>query len=116
MQKINHLKNRLANQERIIMDGAMGSEILHRGFPTTLPLWSAEVLLQRPAIVQHIHEDYIRAGAEIIITDTFRTTRRAFAKRGIAEQAAQTTRLACHMAQKAVENTATTHEVYIAGS
>lgn len=116
MQKIDNLTNRLANRECIIMDGAMGSEILHRGFPTTLPLWSAEVLLQRPEIVQQIHEDYIRAGAEIIITDTFRTTRRAFAKRGIAEKAAQSTHLACHLAQRAIEHTAAAHEVYIAGS
>jgi len=116
MQKIQRLKQRLANNETIIMDGAMGTEILNRGIPTTLPLWSAEALLQHPEIVQLIHEDYIHAGAEIIITDTFRTTRRAFAARGIADKATEMTLLACNIAQKAVENTKLAHEVYIAGS
>ena len=116
MQKIYNLKQRLANNETIIMDGAMGTEILNRGFPTTLPLWSAEALLEHPEIVQRIHEDYIQAGAEIIITDTFRTTRRAFAARGIADKATEMTLLACNIAQKAVENTQPDREVYIAGS
>ncbi len=116
MQKSLNLKNRLANDEIIIMDGGMGSEILHRGVATTLPLWSAEVLFHHPEIVQQIHEDYIRAGAEIIITDTFRTTRRALAKKGLADKATKITRLACNLAQKAAENTKPDHEVYIAGS
>ncbi len=116
MQKIQNLKKRLANNVTIIMDGGMGTEILHRGIPTTLPLWSAEVLLQRPEIVQQIHEDYIRAGAEIIITDTFRTSRRAFAKKGMTDKATEMTLLACTLAQKAVENMKPDHEVYIAGS
>jgi S-methylmethionine-dependent homocysteine/selenocysteine methylase len=116
MQKIQHLKQRLANNETIIMDGGMGTEILNRGFPTTLPLWSAEVLLQHPEIVQNIHEDYIRAGAEIIITNTFRTTRRAFAKKGMAEKATAITLLACERVHQAVANTKPAREVYIAGS
>ena len=116
MQKIYNLKERLTNNETIIMDGAMGTEILNRGFPTTLPLWSAEALLEHPEIVQRIHEDYIQAGAEIIITNTFRTTRRAFTARGIADKATEMTLLACNIAQKAVENTQPDREVYIAGS
>ena len=116
MQKISKLKQRLANNETIIMDGAMGTEILNRGIPTTLPLWSAEALLKHPEIVQLIHEDYIHAGAEIIITDTFRTTRRAFAARGIAAKATEMTLLACNIAQKAVENTQPDRAVSIAGS
>lgn len=116
MQKSQHLKKRLANNEMIIMDGGMGTEILRRGIPTTLPLWSAEVLLHHPEIVQHIHEDYIRAGAEIIITDTFRTTRRTFAKAGMVDTAMEMTLLACTLAHMAIESTKPNHEVYIVGS
>ena len=76
MNKANHLYTRLRQQEKLLLDGAMGTEILRRGIPTTLPLWSAEALLIHPQVVQNIHEDYIRCGAQIIITDTFRTTRR----------------------------------------
>ncbi len=116
MQKSLHLKQRLANNATIIMDGGMGTEILKRGVPTTLPLWSAEALLHHPEIVQQIHEDYIRAGAEIIITDTFRTIRRAFAKKDLAQQAPAMTHIACTLAQQAVEQTKPDHDVYIVGS
>jgi homocysteine S-methyltransferase len=110
------LKKRLAEGKRVLMDGGMGSEIEHRGFPTTLPLWSAEALLTHPEVVLQIYKDYIEAGAEIIITDTFRTTRRAFAQKGIAEQAAPTTALACTLAHQAREGTHSEREIFIAGS
>jgi homocysteine S-methyltransferase len=110
------LKQRLTAGEKLIMDGGMGSELERRGIATTLPLWSAEALFTHPEVVQQIHEDYIRAGAEIIITNTFRTTKRAFAKKGMAEQAASATALACTLAHQAIQNTHPDHEVYIAGS
>lgn len=94
----------------------MGTEILRRGIPTTLPLWSAEALLTRPEVVRSIHEDYIRAGAEIIITDTFRTTRWAFASVGMAEKAREASLLACRLARQAIQETQPDHPVYIAGS
>jgi len=116
MSKYRSLQNRLRQHEILIMDGAMGTEILHRGVSTTLPLWSAEALLTHPETVQHIHEDYIEAGAHIIITDTFRTTRRAFAKQGIADKAHEATILACRLVQQAIAHAQPDHEVYIAGS
>jgi S-methylmethionine-dependent homocysteine/selenocysteine methylase len=94
----------------------MGTEILHRGVQTTLPLWSAEALLTHPETVQRVHEDYIEAGAQIIITNTFRTTRRAFAKLGIADKASAATILACQLVKQAIEHVKPKHEVYIAGS
>lgn len=110
------LKKRLAMGESVLMDGGMGSEIEHRGFPTKLPLWSAQVLLTHPEVVLQIHKDYIEAGAEIITTDTFRTTRRAFAYKGIAEQAAAATALACSLAQEARASVRADRKVFIAGS
>ena len=116
LSKYSSLQNRLVQREILIMDGGMGTEILHRGEQTTLPLWSAEALLTNPETVQHIHEDYIKAGAQIIITNTFRTTRRAFAKQGISDKAQAATILACQLVQQAIERVSPGHEVYIAGS
>ena len=110
------LQNCLEQGEVLIMDGGMGTEILHRGVPTTLPLWSANALLTNPETVQRIHEDYIKAGAHIIITDTFCTTRRAFAKQGIADKARDAAMLACQLARQAIAQVQPEHEVYIAGS
>jgi len=110
------LKKRLTTGSPVLMDGGMGSEIEHQGVPTRLPLWSAEALLTHPEVVLHIHREYIAAGAEIIITNTFRTTRRAFALRGMADQAAGATALACSLAHKARTRACAQHEVFIAGS
>jgi homocysteine S-methyltransferase len=116
MHNYKQIQTRLQHKEKILMDGAMGTEILRRGLPTTLPLWSAEVLLTHPEIVQKIHEDYINAGAEIIITNTFRTTERAFAKGNIADKAHDTTVLACQLVHQAAEQIKPHRPVYIAGS
>ena len=116
MRQYRSLQSRLEEREILVMDGGMGTEILHRGIPTTLPLWSAEALLTHPEVVQHIHEDYIAVGAQIIITDTFRTTRRVFAKKGLADKAHAATILACQLVQQAIERVNPGHEVYIAGS
>lgn len=112
----NKLKELLQNKTPIIMDGAMGTEILNRGIATTLPLWSAEALFSHPKIIQDIYEDYIKAGAQIITTNTFRTTKRAFAKKGIADKAREATLIACKLTQQARENTNTLDKVFIAGS
>ena len=114
--KITKLKRRLLNHECILMDGAMGTEILNQGVETKLPLWSAEALLTHPEVVQKIHEAYIKAGAQIITTNTFRTFKRAFAKKGIADKARKATILACKLAQQAREKTKTLDKVFIAGS
>lgn len=98
------------------MDGGTGTEILRRGIKTTLPLWSAGVLLTNPEIIQQIHEDYIKAGAEIIITNTFRTTKRTFAKVGMAKKAKEMTILACKLARNAIKKVKPQHQVYITGS
>jgi S-methylmethionine-dependent homocysteine/selenocysteine methylase len=114
--KLDILKKRLQQKDIILMDGAMGTEILRRGIATTLPLWSAEALLTNPSLVQKIHEDYLTSGAEIMITNTFSTTRRNFEKKGIGEQARKATLLACRLAKQAKAHVASSHEVYLAGS
>ena len=116
-KKINTLKKRLQNREIILMNGATGTEILNRGFKTTLPLWSAEILLTNPEVVKQIHSDYIHAGAEIIITNTFRTTQRTFAKKGLSSnKAKETTLLACQLVKNAIKSTKPKQMVYVAGN
>ena len=60
----------------------MGTELDRRGVRTYLPLWSALGLIEHPDIVRDIHRDYAAAGADILITDTFRTTRRMLERAG----------------------------------
>lgn len=66
----------------ILMDGAMGTELLRRGIPTPLPLWSAPANVNHAPVVEAIHRDYVRAGCRLITTNTFRTSSYAMERCG----------------------------------
>lgn len=114
IKRIEKFRDNLSTGKVFILDGAMGTEISARGIKTTLPLWSAGSLLTNPQTVKQIHKDYINAGARIIITNTFRTTRRTFKKKNMADKAKQTTLLACKLAKEAVSESG--QDVLVAGS
>jgi S-methylmethionine-dependent homocysteine/selenocysteine methylase len=108
----------LANSAHLILDGATGTELNRRGVDTGLPLWSAKALInERDAgILQNIHEDYLRAGADIISTNTFRTHHRALAPSGNADRALELTRRAVDIARAAIANVAPDKPRFVAGS
>lgn len=54
-----------------IIDGGMGRELNRRGAPFRQPEWSALSLTEAPDIVRDTHLDFIRAGAEVIITNSY---------------------------------------------
>ncbi len=99
----------------VILDGAMGTELERRGAPVTLPLWSAQALMENPDLVRQIHYEYLEAGVDVITTNTFRTQRRTFAKIGRPELAERLTRLAVRLAREAVQEFPH-RQVRIAGS
>jgi len=66
------LAEKLARGETLILDGAIGTEILRRKVT-----WADHQLASRPDFVRGIHEDYVRAGADVISTNSFQLCRRA---------------------------------------
>ena len=108
----------LSQSARLILDGATGTELNRRGVDTGLPLWSARALInERDAkILQNIHADYLRAGADIISTNTFRTNRRALAPSGNADRALELTRRAVDIARAAIANVPADNPRFVAGS
>lgn len=69
----------------LILDGAMGTELIRCGLNLPLPLWSADINITHPLFVQKIHDQYIAAGSDIITTNTFRTTPYTYRKAGYTE-------------------------------
>ena len=69
-------------KETRILDGGMGQELLARGMEPNGTLWSANALLKINIInlLLDTHIDFIKAGAEVIVTTTF-TTRKIKIKR-----------------------------------
>lgn len=68
------LHDRLASGPPLVLDGAMGTELMRRGVDVSLPLWSAHALETGPEVIQTVHEEYAQAGADILTANTFRTT------------------------------------------
>ncbi len=108
----------LSQSEKLILDGATGTELNRRGVDTGLPLWSANALLNdRDAdILKQIHMDYLNAGADIITTNTFRTHRRALAPTGNADKALALTQRAVDIAREAIASTNSISSKFVAGS
>ena len=108
---------RLNSGPPVILAGAMGTQLLDRGLDLKLPLWSAEILELSPKIIEEIHKDYINAGAEIITTNTFRTTTRTFRKvfQDNIDKATEQAWNSCQIAVKAARKVAGKN-VFVAGS
>ncbi len=98
----------------LVIDGGMGTELERRGVPMDEVVWSGAAVLSHPEIVRTVHEDYIRAGADLIITNTFGSTRQMLAGAGLGAQVEQVHRRAVALAQDA--RAATDDRVGIAGS
>lgn len=108
----------LSQSHKLILDGATGTELNRRGVDTGLPLWSANALMNDhdAIILQQIHEDYLRAGADIITTNTFRTHRRALAPSGNADRAHELTGRAVDIVRAAIANLPSDKPRFVAGS
>src|SRR5438132_12025622 len=65
----------------LLMDGAMGTELQRAGIGENecYELWN----LTRPERVRTIHERYVSAGAECLLTNTFQANPRHLAKHGV---------------------------------
>ncbi|CAH6878627.1 Homocysteine S-methyltransferase [Vibrio chagasii] len=88
-----------------ILDGGMGRELKEIGAPFSQPLWSAQSLIEAPDFVSQAHQNFVDAGAEIIITNSyacvpFHLGEELFAQRGF-ELAALSGELARAVADQA---------------
>ena len=65
-------------KETRILDGGMGQELLARGMKPNGTLWSANAILDTDyhKLLEDTHKDFVKAGAEVIVTTTFTTRRK----------------------------------------
>lgn len=98
----------------MILDGGMGQELINRNASGQGVLWSAKALFDFPDAVQAIHEDYIRAGADIITTNSYSCIRNNFEPEGLVDRLGEMNRLAAQLAHRARDSCG--KPVLIAGS
>ncbi len=102
-------------QGPLLADGAMGTLLYSR-----LPGAAArarcfdEVTLSRPELVRAIHQEYIRAGAQVIETNTFGANRAKLANYDLADKVRQINMSAARLGREAREITG--ESVFLAGA
>jgi homocysteine S-methyltransferase len=113
---VSRLEQRLARGDVVVLDGATGTELERRGVPMDGQAWSGVANLTHPDVVRQIHEDYIRAGADVVITNTFATARSLLDAAGLGERVAEVNRRAVELAREARDRAAGGRDVWVAGS
>ncbi|MCK9460407.1 MAG: homocysteine S-methyltransferase family protein [Proteobacteria bacterium] len=90
----------------LILDGAVGTRLDDRGADTGAPLWSGRAPLEHTALLESIHAEHAAAGADLLTTCTFRTTRWTFASAGRPDgRWRDAARAAVEIARRAAEPT-----------
>ena len=115
MESGNVLARRLANGEIVVLDGAVSTELQRRGVPVDETSWFGSANLRYLDVVQALHEDYIRAGADVIIANTHSTNRAGLEPAGLGDQVEELNRRAVRAAIEARQAVAE-RPVAIAGS
>ena len=97
-----------------ILDGGMGQELLARGMKPNGTLWSANALLKDEyhQLLLDTHLDFIKSGAEIIVTTTFTTRRLRLRDNRIEDKFEYLNTKAGEIAKKAKEKNP---HIFIAG-
>ena len=107
---------RLTDGGVVVIDGGMGSELEARGAPMDHEAWCGLANLDAPDLVRAIHEDYVRAGADVIIANTFPTNRAAMAAAGFGDRVEEMNRAAVGAALEALDRAEDGRDVAVAGS
>ena len=110
------LRARLGRGEVLILDGGTGTELQSRGVPMHGFAWSAAALDTHPETVRAVHEDYIRAGADVLIANTYSTAPHVLERAGLGDRVQALNRRAVALAQEARDNAAPGRPVAVAGS
>jgi methionine synthase I (cobalamin-dependent)/5,10-methylenetetrahydrofolate reductase len=95
----------------LLADGAMGTMLNAHGI--SFEKCFDELNLTNPAVVAEIHREYIEAGAQIILTNTFSANRFKLEKQGLAEKLDEINRAGVELAKRVAA--ASFKDVLIAG-
>jgi 5-methyltetrahydrofolate--homocysteine methyltransferase len=98
------------NGDVLVADGATGSNLIARGLPSgvTAESW----VMEQPDRVVQLHRDFILAGADIILTNTFNATSIRLKNSPLEGKSDLVNKKAVELAKMAVGDA----QVYIAGS
>jgi homocysteine S-methyltransferase len=112
---MSRLAERLHNQEILLLDGGVSTEIRRRGVALDKNVWSGLTTKTHPDEVRQVHADYIQAGAQIITANTYSTARHVLESINLGHESKLLNLKSVQLAQQARDEVAQ-EEVFIAGS
>lgn len=98
------IKNKIENGEVVLLDGGTGSEIERQGVQMNDKAWCGIAHMEQPEVVRQVHESYIRAGADVIIANTFGTASHVLKRLGLLDKVAEINQSAVTLALEARDN------------
>ena len=98
-------------QSLVLFDGAMGTMLYARG--VFINQCYDELNVRSPDLVRDVHRAYVKAGAEVLETNSFGANRLKLAQFGLAAQTHELNQRAAELAREAAEEG---HDVLVAGA
>ncbi|MDD7545242.1 homocysteine S-methyltransferase family protein, partial [Actinobacillus porcinus] len=87
-----------------ILDGGMSRELMRLNAPFKQPEWSALSLYEKPSAVQQVHEEFIKAGAQVITTNSYAVVPFHIGEQRFQADGKMLSDLAGRLAKSAVKN------------
>lgn len=54
-----------------LLDGSIGQELVKRSGDRATPLWSTSVMIEKPGLIEQVHQEYFELGATVATTNTY---------------------------------------------
>lgn len=87
----------------LLLDGGLSNVLESAGFALNHALWSAKLIESHPESIVNAHLDYLKAGAQCIITSSYQASIRGLMNNGANQQSAETLILkTVELAEKAI--------------
>ena len=110
-----NLAERFTDPRPIILDGATSTELQRLGVPMSADTWSGLAAITHPDILRDLHVQYLQAGAEVIIANTYATAPQHVAAAGYGDRAREINLRSAELALEARERAAD-GPAWVAGS
>jgi 5-methyltetrahydrofolate--homocysteine methyltransferase len=118
-----HALNTAFKERILVLDGAMGTALQSKNLTTVdfggpdFDGCNENLVFTRPHLVQEIHEEYLKAGSDIVETNTFNSTALGLDKYGLGHLTEVQNRLAAQIARQAADKHSTPDRLrFVAGS
>jgi methionine synthase I (cobalamin-dependent) len=117
------LLNEILRERILVLDGAMGTMIQKRDLSAQdfggakLEGCNENLVITRPDVISDIHRMYLKAGADIIETNSFGSTPMVLAEYGLGDKAYEISRKSAELARAAADEMSTSGKPrFVAGS